>query len=700
VRAIVTIRNFVVRAVAGALLLVALSMIAGCGRAAGRTNVVVDGVFDAGAHALGERPIPLDGDWRVHWPEAPSADGLMRVPSRIHESVPPEVWDSGEGIVDFEVELHGLPLDEPLALYIGRLFPTTTTCTGDDGTTTLSGRNGLDAKHPSSQLAPYVITLPRAKLVRCTVHLFVAHHRRGGRPGLWVTPRLGPARAVFRAFDEERIRDAAFTAMLLTLSGFFFFQWLLRRDERLALHVALFNATAAAWHIGFTHLLDAEPVLGPITRSRIEYAAIPLAAYFGLGTALRIRNAATGPLERFVVSLAAVAAVALLAAPASELHRVLHIVQPFVLLIALAVLGLAVRALFVRDVLPETRLAAIGLLFPAICAAIDVVTSILTLGIGSTLGAGMFMLAVCLALVLARRNARARRAAERYGEATSRFVPREFLQALGDDDVTDAKLGQATEREMTILFADIRNFTTISEALSPEETFRLLNACFASVGPPIREYGGFVDKYIGDAIMALFQGSSSDAVRAAVAMHEALREANDNHAFPVPLELGIGVHVGRVMMGTLGEAERFEATVIADAVNTTARIEGLTKMLGARLVVSDDVAHQLVAEDRTFSRPLGRFALKGKRRSLDLVEVFTADPPDLRESKRRHRARFVAGVEAMLEGRFEDATACFDEVAAAVPDDGAAQWWRLQAASELAAPESTVRSGAIYLGAK
>ncbi len=680
---------------------VALALVVpGCARAGEVAARVVDGVFDAKGAALAEHTIPLAGAWRVRWPREPAFDGYITIPSRIHDQRHPPSWDTGEGIVEFDVELRNLPQGEPLALYVGRLFPTSTRCVGDDGSSVIAGRNGLDATHPSSQLAPYVVALPDARVVRCTVHLFVSEARRGGRPGIWVAPQLGSSRAVYRAFDGERVRDSAFTAMLLTLSGFFLFQWLLRRDEALALYVALFNAAAAAWHTGYAHLLDAEPALGPALRSRIEYAAVPLAAYFGFGTVLRIRPSGFARGERVVAGLAIAAAASLLVVPAPRLHAVLHAVQPFALVTAVGVVALAVQSLFARGAIADTRLAALGLLFPAICSAADVVTAMLTLGIGSTLGAGMFLLAVCLAIVLARRNARARRAAELYSEATSRFVPKEFLHALGDNDVTDARLGQATALDVTILFADIRGFTSMSESLSPEEIFRLLNDFFAVSCPPIREYGGFVDKYIGDAIMALFQGSPGDAVGAAVAMQEALREANAARAFRSPIDLGIGIHAGHVMMGTLGESQRFEATVISDAVNTTARIEGLTKMLGCRILVTADVAAHLRGEDRACSRSLGRFALKGKSKAVEVVEVFTADPPDLREAKRRACARFAEALDAIQGGRADEAAAIFDELAAIVPNDGAVQWWRKQVAAERAAPESMVRSGVVQLRAK
>ena len=223
-------------------------------------------------------------------------------------------------------------------------------------------------------------------------------------------------------------------------------------------------------------------------------------------------------------------------------------------------------------------------------------------------------------------------------DAIRRFVPREFLHALGHDDVTTTKLGDATARSITVLFADIRNFTSSSEGMSPEETFAFLNGCLSKLGPHVRAQSGFVDKYIGDAIMALFPRDPSDAVRAAIAMQEELRRTNEEAGGRVPLAIGVGVHVGRVMMGTIGEAERFEATVISDAVNLTARLESLTKQLGCAVLISEEVHATLGADVRAHTRRLGTFLVKGKAQAVTLHEVFASDAAALREAKIRTRA--------------------------------------------------------------
>ncbi len=286
--------------------------------------------------------------------------------------------------------------------------------------------------------------------------------------------------------------------------------------------------------------------------------------------------------------------------------------------------------------------------------------------------------------------------------AISRFVPMEFLQALGHDDVTGAKLGDASVRSLTVLFADLRDFTASCEGMTPEETFAFLNACLSRLGPHVRAEGGFVDKYIGDAIMALFPRDPSDAVRAAIAMQRELRTLGDGAQLRGTIAVGVGIHHGRVMMGTIGEAERFEATVISDAVNLTARLESLTKQLGCSVLISGAAASALDAGLLADIRRVGTFVVKGKTRAVAVHEVFAADDDALRGAKRRSRAAFEAMLSAHEAGCLDEAFSLAQEVYDACPTDGPAAWWFARLASEVVGHEDgTPRSiGAVFLDEK
>ncbi|MGC1248861.1 MAG: ATP-binding protein [Spirulinaceae cyanobacterium] len=245
--------------------------------------------------------------------------------------------------------------------------------------------------------------------------------------------------------------------------------------------------------------------------------------------------------------------------------------------------------------------------------------------------------------------------------ATSRFVPYEFLEFLGKESISDVNLGDQVQQEMTILFSDIRSFTTISERMSPKENFDFLNAYLSKVGPVIRNHRGFIDKYIGDAIMALFPESSDDALQAAMAMQrqvEIYNEESISKGYP-RINIGIGLHTGTLMLGTIGEEERMESTVISDAVNLASRLEGLTKSYGASLLVSEYTIFNIEEPEKYASRFLGRVRVKGKREPVGVFEIYEADPEPLKELKTKTRASFEQAVIFYYQEQFAQAWYAF-----------------------------------------
>ncbi len=138
--------------------------------------------------------------------------------------------------------------------------------------------------------------------------------------------------------------------------------------------------------------------------------------------------------------------------------------------------------------------------------------------------------------------------------AAARFVPHQFLSFLGYDSLVDVKLGDSVQYEMSTLFADIRDFTALSETMTPEDNFKFINGYLSRMEPAIIEYGGFIDKYIGDAIMALFGGGADDAVKASISMLNRLTEYNKTRQRPErpALKIGIGINTGDLILGTVG----------------------------------------------------------------------------------------------------------------------------------------------------
>jgi two-component system sensor histidine kinase ChiS len=229
---------------------------------------------------------------------------------------------------------------------------------------------------------------------------------------------------------------------------------------------------------------------------------------------------------------------------------------------------------------------------------------------------------------------------------------------------------------MTVFFSDIRSFTTMSERMTHERIFALLNEYLKCAGPLIRENGGFIDKYIGDAVMGLFPAKPDDALRAAIALQREVRlfnRRNEADGIP-PIDIGVGIHYGALMLGTIGERGRMQTTVIADAVNIAARLETATKLYRCSILLSRQTVEALREPDRFMLRPLGSVQVKGKTQSVEIYECYDADAADLAMHKRATSARFVDAVTGFAAGD-PAAYEAFAEILSASQLDGAAAYF-------------------------
>lgn len=225
-------------------------------------------------------------------------------------------------------------------------------------------------------------------------------------------------------------------------------------------------------------------------------------------------------------------------------------------------------------------------------------------------------------IAISIENARLYAEQERLHAASARFVPTEFLASLGRQSIQDVSLGDAVRTTMTVLFADIRGFTSIAEGESAERVFRLLNRYLAGIVPVIREHHGFIDKFIGDAVMGLFPREPADAVRAAIDVSKALRAVNaalQADGSPT-LSVGIGIHTGELILGTVGSDRRMDTTAIGDTVNVAARLEELTKEHRLEILISGEVMDTLDAS-AFVTRQIGNEPLRGRAGNIRLYEV-------------------------------------------------------------------------------
>jgi DNA-binding response OmpR family regulator len=256
-----------------------------------------------------------------------------------------------------------------------------------------------------------------------------------------------------------------------------------------------------------------------------------------------------------------------------------------------------------------------------------------------------------------------------------RFVPREFIDLLEKKSILDINLGDQMSQKMTVMFADIRDWTALLEKMTPTEAFRFINAYLRRVSPVIKDCNGFIDQYYGDGVMALFPGKPDDAVRAAVALQTAVADYNSERAQEGfdPIGIGVGLHLADLMLGIIGSEDRMQGAVVADAVNLAARIEGLNKVYGSYVSLSDETFFAMKEPDRYGHRFIDKVRVKGREDAVTVFEVFEGDPEEIAGLKERTKPEFESGLQLYYGKRFSEASVHFNQVLEKNPGDLAAQ---------------------------
>ncbi len=260
-------------------------------------------------------------------------------------------------------------------------------------------------------------------------------------------------------------------------------------------------------------------------------------------------------------------------------------------------------------------------------------------------------------------------------DITRRFVPNEFIHSLGRERITEVHLGDQVNLEVTVLFADIRGYTSLSENMTPEENFKFIDAFNRRIGPLVQKHKGFINQYLGDAIMALFPKKSSDALKGAIAIQQKISAYNLDREKKgrAPIRVGIGLHTGPLIMGITGDDQRMDAAIISDTVNTASRIESLSKHYGVRILLSQSCIQGLESPQDFHFRFLGMVRVKGKNEKVDIYECFDGDNTENAALKAETSEVFNKGMESYIEKEFAMAAVSFQQVVKSNPDDPVAR---------------------------
>lgn len=255
--------------------------------------------------------------------------------------------------------------------------------------------------------------------------------------------------------------------------------------------------------------------------------------------------------------------------------------------------------------------------------------------------------------------------------ANARFVPRQFLDFLGKESITDIQLGDQVQKEMTIMFSDIRDFTAMSETMTPKENFDFINNYLGYMEPVIRHNNGFIDKFMGDAIMALFPERSEDAINASIEMRIKLLEYNEiiGQLGKQAIDAGIGIHTGLLMLGIIGGEGRMDGTVISDAVNLAARLEGLTKVYGGSIIITEDTLIKLNDPSQYQFRFLDFVKVKGKKQAICIFEIMDGEPGKIKNLKISTKEDYNKALQAYKKKEFKKALKLLKSIEIVNPKD-------------------------------
>lgn len=260
-------------------------------------------------------------------------------------------------------------------------------------------------------------------------------------------------------------------------------------------------------------------------------------------------------------------------------------------------------------------------------------------------------------------------------QAYYRFVPRQFLQYLGKETVLDLRLGDQTEQEKTIFVLKMRSFFSFSKHLTSEENFKFINSFLSRFGSIIQRNDGFINKYMGAGALSFFSEDSKKALESAIQVRKELADYNikrgkKNYA---PVDIGIGIHKGSVMLGVIGEKDRLEGAAISDHVNLTEMLEELSSSLEVSILVTQSVIDDISDSKDYRYRDLGMVNVTNRNEPIRLYDVYQGDSKEVHKLKEDTKMMFENGVMLYQDGRFFDARTNFIEVIKKNPYDKTAK---------------------------
>lgn len=633
----------------------------------------------------------LNADWEFYWKQfiisnpsdkSPLPDSYIPVPSR---------WNQGndkvypiEGYASYRLKLllnetfKGKALSFRInnqannyRLYINKKL--ITRC-GRPGTTYQKSR-------PKYEKQVRTITVDSKEL---DIVFEISNFHDSTAAGLWKPIIIGSEKRIQLEREKGLAFDLFLLGSLIIMSFYHFGLFMLRKEDRSSLAFGIFTLLIAVRILYTGELIGSQlfPDLSWQWHEKIEflsfYLSVPVFFVF-LSSLFQKEFPMKIVYLTFIVSL--IFSIDVFLHPLKNYASNLKYFQIYTLIIILYITAMMITAMVRKK--EGSVIFSLGLFFFFAAVLFDIYMS--QFGTSEFITPlGLFIFIFSQSFILSLLFSRAYQSVQILSNrlqttnaAFSKFVPQNVLSLLNKEDITAIRLGEQIQIEMPVLFSDIRNFTGLSENMSPEENFNFLNSYLKRIGPIIRKNRGFIDKYLGDGVMALFPGGDQNTLECAIEILEEVKLYNSHRKKMnyQPIEIGIAIHRGDLMLGTIGESERMDATAISDTVNTASRIENLNKVFGTNLIISEDYFHLLKSKENVLYRWLGRTRVKGKKTITEIYEIYSNNEEPIRSKKEKHRKNFHEALEYYFNAEFHNARKLFNEILKDFPEDKTSKYY-------------------------
>ncbi len=628
----------------------------------------VDGILDLRDYDIHEEGyLPLNGEWEFFWQEYIDPRVTDSIFGKGIRAKVPSVWNNyelfgaklpGRGFASYKLKVL---LDKAPKEDLSLKLLAINTCYSlyiNGEKVSSSGHAGVDANHSRPAYDPKVVTFQGDS----STYEFVFHVANFSlyRGGFREKVLFGTAAQL----REVRERNIAFELLVFGAIIIIGFQYLViyltRRKDIVHLYFFLICIS-----VGFRMLVLNERYLLHL----LTWLPFKIMLVFALGLILLatlffvlyirelFREHFPKYITRFIIPIISVQVLIIIFGNTIIGSRMVVYMQVTAMLCLMLVIYVVTKAVIAKK--QGAKIILAGSIIVTMASINDILYDKSLSPVMNILPAGLFLFLFSQSILLSRRNSSFQRNIEKLsGEISEtnvslqRFVPREFLHHLNKESITDVHLGDQVLKRMSVLFSDVRSFTDVSEKMSPQENFNFINTYLDHIGPAISNNNGFIDKYVGDAIMALFPEKAEDSIAAAVDMQKRVQEFNKFHSrrnFD-PISVGIGIHTGNLMLGTIGHVDRMETTVISDSVNLAARMENLTKLYGAGIITSRETLNQVHSNREYNFRVLDTVKVRGREKIVTIIEILDGLPLIQFTKKMESRDDFEKGIMAYQSG--------------------------------------------------